>query len=59
MIRVFSCFLQAAKACKALGSAVLATVTDKVANDFIKGKLSGNSWIGGHDTTKVTKPLHT
>ena len=49
-------FLQAAKACKALGNAVLATVPDKVANDFIKGKLNGNSWIGGTDQTKVIKP---
>ena len=56
MIRVFSCFLQAAKACKALGSAVLATVPDKVANNFIKDKLNGNSWIGATDQTKVNKP---
>ena len=48
-----SCFLQALKACKAHGSAVLATIPDAVANTFIKGKLSGNSWIGGNDSTKV------
>merc|ERR1712150_113115 len=45
-------WIKAAKACKALGSAVLATVPNKVANNFIKGKLSGNSWIGGNDLTK-------
>ena len=56
VIRFFLCFLQAAKACKALGSAVLATVSDKTANNFIKGKLSGNSWIGATDQTKVNKP---
>ena len=49
-------FLQAAKACKALGNAVLATVPDKVANNFIKDKLNGNSWIGATDQTKVIKP---
>jgi len=43
---------KALKACKALGSAILATVPDAVANSFIKGKLSGNSWIGGYDLTK-------
>ena len=55
----FSCFLQALKACKADGNAILATVPDNDANTFIKAKLSGNSWIGGNDLTKVTKPLHT
>ena len=54
----FSCFLQALKACKADGNAILATVPDNDANSFIKAKLSGNSWIGGNDLTKVTKPLH-
>ena len=58
VIRFFSCLLQATKACKALGSAVLATVPNKVANNFIKGKLSGNSWIGATDKTKVIKPLY-
>jgi len=43
---------KALKACKALGSAILATVPNAVANSFIKGKLSGNSWIGGFDLTK-------
>ena len=55
----FSCFLQALKECKKDGSAILATVPNAVANNFIKGKLSGNSWIGGNDLTKVTKLLHT
>merc|ERR1712037_95393 len=45
-------WIKAAKACKALGSAVLATVPDKVANNFIKDKLNGNSWIGATDQTK-------
>jgi hypothetical protein len=45
-------WIKAAKACKALGNAVLATVSNKVANNFIKGKLSGNSWIGATDQTK-------
>merc|ERR1711956_110518 len=45
-------WIKAAKACKNLGSAVLATVPNKVANNFIKGKLSGNSWIGATDQTK-------
>ena len=48
-------FFQALKACKAHGNAVLATILDAVANTFIKGKLSGNSWIGGNDLTKVIK----
>jgi len=43
---------KAIKACKAHGSAILATVPNAVANIFIKGKLSGNSWIGGTDLTK-------
>jgi len=43
---------KALKACKALGSAILATVPNAVANIFIKGKLNGNSWIGGYDLTK-------
>ena len=51
----FSCFLQALKACKADGSAILATVPDADANTFIKAKLSGNSWIGGNDSSKVIK----
>merc|ERR1712172_371283 len=45
-------WIKAAKACKALGNAVLATVPDKVANNFIKDKLNGNSWIGATDQTK-------
>merc|ERR1712008_672300 len=45
-------WIKAAKACKNLGSAVLATVPNKVANNFIKGKLSENSWIGATDQTK-------
>ena len=51
----FSCFLQALKACKAHGNTVLATIPNAVANTFIKGKLSGNSWIGGNDSSKVIK----
>ena len=51
---IFFCFLQANKACRALGSAILATIEDSTANNFIKGKLSGNSWIGGTDAKKVS-----
>merc|ERR1711971_202287 len=40
---------KANKACKALGSAILATIEDNTANTFIKGKLSANSWIGATD----------
>ena len=50
---IFFCFLQANKACRALGSAILATIEDDTANNFIKGKLSANSWIGGTDAKKV------
>merc|ERR1712051_62459 len=37
---------KANKACKDLGDAILATIEDSTACDFIKGKLSANSWIG-------------
>ena len=50
----FSCFLQANKACKDLGDAILATIEDSTACDFIKGKLSANSWIGATDVKKVS-----
>ena len=50
----FSCFLQANKACKALGDAILATIEDSTANTFIKGKLSGNAWTGATDVKKVS-----
>ena len=39
--------LQASVQCKALGDADLASVPDKIANDFIKSNLRGNIWIGG------------
>ena len=45
---------QANKACKALGSATLATIEDNTANNFIKGKLDANSWIGYTDAAKVS-----
>ena len=50
----FSCFLQAKKACKALGSANLATIEDNTANNFIKGKLSANAWTGATDVATVS-----
>merc|ERR1739848_213134 len=37
---------KAKKACENLGSAILATIEDNTANNFIKGKLTANSWIG-------------
>merc|ERR1711971_1161552 len=37
---------KAKAACKALGDANLATIESGTANNFIKGLLSGNSWIG-------------
>ena len=45
---------QANKACKDLGSAILATIEDNTACNFIKGKLSANSWIGATDASKVS-----
>ena len=45
---------QANKACKALGSAILATIEDNTANTFIKGKLTANSWTGATDAAKVS-----
>ena len=54
-LTIFSfCFLQANKACKTLGSSTVASIEDKTANNFIKGKLSANSWIGGTDSKKVS-----
>jgi hypothetical protein len=50
----FLCFSQANQACRDLGKAILATIEDKTANNFIKGKLSANSWIGGTDAKKVS-----
>ena len=45
---------QANKACKDLGSAILATIEDNTACNFIKGKLSANSWIGATDDSTVS-----
>ena len=45
---------QANKACKDLGNAILATIEDNTACNFIKGKLSANSWIGATDAAKVS-----
>merc|ERR1712166_15695 len=42
---------KANKACKALGSAILATIEDSTANTFIKCKLSANSWTGATDAS--------
>ena len=47
-----SCCLQANKACKE-DDAILATIEDATANNFIKAKLTANSWIGATDATKV------
>merc|ERR1712051_869885 len=46
---------KANKACKDLGDAILATIEDSTACDFIKGKLSANSWIGATDVKKDGK----
>merc|ERR1711971_968456 len=46
---------KANKACKDLGDAILATIEDSTACDFIKDKLSANSWIGATDVKKEGK----
>ena len=48
-----SCCLQANKACKE-DDAILATIEDATANNFIKAKLTANSWIGATDAVKVS-----
>merc|ERR1712203_1091084 len=40
---------KANKACKDFGNAILATIDGNTANNFIKGKLTANSWIGATD----------
>jgi len=46
---------KANKECKKLGSAILATIKDSTANNFIKAKLTANSWTGATDVAKEGK----
>ena len=51
---------QASNECQALGNADIASVPDKIANDFIKKNLNKNSWIGGKKVvSKLTQPNWT